>query len=58
MRFTCKTFRKNRTRRQRGKNVKRKGRTLKRKVQKGGGGSLYRNIPKEAIIVNPLQWDN
>jgi transposase-like protein len=54
MRFTCKTFRKNRSRRQ---NAKAKAKaTLKKKVQKGG--SLYRNIPKEAIIVNPLQWDN
>jgi hypothetical protein len=54
MRFSSKSFKRNLpTRRQR--NLHKKRRTLKRRGQKGG--VLFRDIPKGAVIVNPMEWD-
>jgi hypothetical protein len=48
MRFTSKTFKKNRSRR-----VSRK-KKYTRKIQKGG---RIPGIPTEAVIANPMKWD-
>jgi len=52
MRFSSKTFKKNRSLKKRST----KKRITRRKTQRGG--SMYRNIPKEAVVVNPVEWDD
>jgi len=49
MRFASKTFKRSLKKR----SVKRKTRKVRK--QKGG---MYRNIPKEAVVVNPVKWDD
>jgi hypothetical protein len=52
MRFSSKTFKR--------RSLKNKRKTRKQKQkqkQKQRGGSLFREIPKEAVVVNPIPWD-
>jgi hypothetical protein len=58
-RFTARAFRRRMTK----KSKKTRGRrrahqTRRRRAQKGGGDTFSREIPKDAVKANPMEWDD
>lgn len=59
-RFTARAFRRRMTKKSKKTRGRRRTRQTRRRAraQKGGGDTFSREIPKDAVKANPMEWDD